>query len=468
MKFPTHFTTMLLMGMAVSPVAPQPSTPRLEPFGLEGKVVTALGIYGSLYAGTDGDGVFRRHIYDPDTGWVSLGLEGRKIRAVYPHKFGPLGFATTAGIERNPMKKDSVLIYCSTFDQPEWTVTDSGITRSEVMAIRSLDGFPDPTICGETFAGAIGTSGQIWRRGFNRTHWKKIFEIGVGVVNVVRADQQSGNVWAGGETGFFAPWIAKSTDKGESWEIFYPDLSGDNACNSIVIHPDDPEVAYAGMEGAVIKTADGGKTWTYTGLRDAPAYMYGLALDAATPDHIFAGGTIANPNTWALWESFDGGETWKEIPSAGPPADAGMMSPALTGISSIVADPSRPGVIYIATYGHGVWKYESLATGVENPDDSGLPKGLVLEQSYPNPFNRGTVIRFEIPSSLANTSTRLAIYNLQGKLVRELINRRLPAGNYVARWEGRNDADREVASGIYLYRLHVGNVTEMRKLTLLK
>ncbi len=219
----------------------------------------------------------------------------------------------------------------------------------------------------------------------------------------------------------------------------------------------------------MIKTTDGGKIWSYTGLRDTPAYMYGLALDAATPDHIFAGGTIANPNAWALWESFDGGETWKEI----PPADAGMMSLAITGISSIVADPSRPGVIYIATYGHGVWKYESPMTGVDDPDDSALPKGLVLEQNYPNSlqtsvFNAGTTIRFTIPPALTDVSTNLAIYNLRGELVRELLNRHLPAGNHGARWDGKDDSGCQVASGIYFYRLNVGNVVEMRKLSLLK
>ncbi|MGH7601547.1 MAG: hypothetical protein ACREOI_34740, partial [bacterium] len=214
MRIKIFLTTVQSLILSAAAIYAQSHSPRLEPFGLEGKVVTALGIYGSLYAGTDGDGVFRRHIYDPDTGWVSLGLEGRKIRSVYPHKYGPLGFATTAGIERNPMKKDSVLIYCSTFDQLEWTVTDSGITRGEVMAIRSLDGFPDESICGETFAGTFGAAGQIWRRGFTSTYWKKVLDIGVGVVNVVRADERSGNVWAGGETGIFAPWIARSADKG--------------------------------------------------------------------------------------------------------------------------------------------------------------------------------------------------------------------------------------------------------------
>jgi hypothetical protein len=120
-----------------------------------------------------------------------------------------------------------------------------------------------------------------------------------------------------------------------------------------------------------------------------------------------------------------------------------------------------------------------LVTSVKAPlAQNESPCGYLLHQNFPNPFstdgrfrtagNAGTVIRFEVPPSLANTSTRLAVYNLRGELVRELINRRLPAGNYVARWEGGNDAGREVASGIYLCRLQVGNVTEMRKLTLLK
>jgi hypothetical protein len=412
-------------------------------------------------------GFFRQGNFGNDTGWVSLGLEGKKILSVYPHKYGPLGFATSAGIELQPSDADSVLIYCSTFDQPEWAVTDSGMNRGEVAAIRSLDGFPDPTICGETFAASAGSSAGVWRRGFTSTRWEKVLEIGIGIANVVRADERSGNVWAGGETGIFAPWIAKSTDKGEKWEISYPDLSGDNACNSIVIHPNDPNIAYAGMEGAVIKTTDGGKTWSYTGLRDTPAYIYGLALDAANSAHIFAGGLIANPNTWALWESFDAGETWQEIPSV-PPADAGMMSLALSGISSIVADPSGAGVIYIATLGHGVWKYESLTTGVDDPPETSLPLQFRLEQNYPNPFNPGTMIRFEIPAALDRSFVQLAIFDVRGVLVRLLVDRNLNAGPHQVKWDGKNQKGQLVASGVYFCRLQAGTVRQVRKLSLLR
>jgi flagellar hook assembly protein FlgD len=106
------------------------------------------------------------------------------------------------------------------------------------------------------------------------------------------------------------------------------------------------------------------------------------------------------------------------------------------------------------------------------------PQGYVLEQNYPNPFstegksrvaeNSGTIIRFEIPSSLADSPAHLAIYNLRGELVRELLSKKLPAGNYFVRWDGKDDAGSEAASGIYLYQLQTGNVTARRKLTLLK
>lgn len=439
------------------------SSVRLEPFGLQGKVVTSLGIYGSLYAGTDGYGVFKRSIFNNDTGWVSLGLEGKKIWSVYPHKYGPLGFATSAGIELQPSDGDSVLIYCSIFDQPEWAVTDSGMNRGAVAVIRSLDGFPDPTICGETFAASAGSSAGVWRRAFTSTRWEKVLDIGAGVANVVRADQRSGNVWAGGENGIFAPWIAKSTDQGDNWDISYPDLAGDNACNAIVIHPDNPNLVYAGMEGAVIKTTDGGKTWTFTGLRDTQAYIYGLAFDGANPAHIFAGGLITNPNSWALWESLDAGETWQEIP---PPV---LVTPVVVaGILSIVADPSRAGVIYIATYGHGVWKYESMTTGVDDPPESSLPLQFMLEQNYPNPFNPETTIRFEIPPALGGSSAQLSIVDVRGVLVRVLIDRELNAGSKSVKWDGKDEKDRLVASGVYFCRLQIGNSRQVRKLSLVR
>jgi hypothetical protein len=411
-----------------------------------------------LYAGTIDHGVFRRG--STDSTWTLLGLEGKRIRTVYPHKSGPLGFLTSAGVELHAGDPDSGLVYCNAlFDQPPWTRTDSGMTPGVVLVVWSLDGFADPSICGETFAAAIGSGGQVWRRGLTSTRWESVLDLGIGVGNVVRADEESGNVWAGGETSIFAPWIARSTDQGDTWHVALPDMAGDNACNSIVVHPDDPDVAYAGMEGAVIQTTDGGVTWNFTGLHDTPAYTYGLALDVATPAHLLAGGMVANPNNWALWESVDAGETWTVIP---PP----VLDPPeqVSGISSIVADASAFGVFYIATFGHGVWRYENQVSGTEPP----LPVHVQLEQNHPNPFNPLTRMQFDVSAALHGSRVHLAIYDVRGRLVRVLVDRDMPAGEYRAEWNGTDDDGRPVASGTYFGRLHVASERQVRKLSLVR
>ena len=110
-----------------------------------------------------------------------------------------------------------------------------------------------------------------------------------------------------------------------------------------------------------------------------------------------------------------------------------------------------------------------LATGVQDtPWHSHAPVRSLLHPNFPNPFNAGTVIRFEITPAFAHATARLGIYDLRGELVSELLNHPLPAGNYFVRWEGKNQAGAAAASGIYFYRLQVGNLNEMRKLTLLR
>ncbi|MDH3217185.1 MAG: hypothetical protein OEN01_13025, partial [Candidatus Krumholzibacteria bacterium] len=107
----------------------------LEPFGLAGRHVTSLGMHGSLYAGTIDDGVFRRDLSNPQASWVSLGLPGKRIRAVYPHTSGPLGFTTSAGLEGNAPHLDSALVYCSEMDQLPWVESDDGMTRNDIISV---------------------------------------------------------------------------------------------------------------------------------------------------------------------------------------------------------------------------------------------------------------------------------------------------------------------------------------------
>ena len=94
------------------------------------------------------------------------------------------------------------------------------------------------------------------------------------------------------------------------------------------------------------------------------------------------------------------------------------------------------------------------------------PRQSRLEPNYPNPFNGRTILRYEVGAS---GLVDLAIYDLQGQLVRQLVSRIRPPGSYEVGWDGLNARGAAVASGVYMGRLRVGAAfAESRKLVLVK
>jgi len=69
---------------------------------------------------------------------------------------------------------------------------------------------------------------------------------------------------------------------------------------------------------------------------------------------------------------------------------------------------------------------------------------------------------------MINSLTELKIYDLQGKLIKTLVNEVLPAGNYLSKWDGKNENGNQVASGVYIYNLKVAHRQKSGKMTFLK
>jgi hypothetical protein len=113
---------------------------------------------------------------------------------------------------------------------------------------------------------------------------------------------------------------------------------------------------------------------------------------------------------------------------------------------------------------------EALAvtvTGIEPP----LPTSFALKQNYPNPFNPTTIIEFAVGSeggSAEREAVVLEIYNVLGQQVKTLVNEELPPGNYRYEWNATDDIGARVATGVYLYRLSVGETRESKKMLFLK
>jgi hypothetical protein len=105
-------------------------------------------------------------------------------------------------------------------------------------------------------------------------------------------------------------------------------------------------------------------------------------------------------------------------------------------------------------------------------DIASRPRAFELDQNYPNPFNPMTTIRFTVNGSGYTVHrplrTTLKIYNVRGQMVRTLVDQEKARGSYTVIWDGKNEKGRQVSSGIYFYRLSVGDESEIKKMILLK
>jgi hypothetical protein len=108
---------------------------------------------------------------------------------------------------------------------------------------------------------------------------------------------------------------------------------------------------------------------------------------------------------------------------------------------------------------------QSTATGVDNGDESNLPREINLSQNYPNPFNPSTRIEFSL---LQPQRVEITIFNSLGQRVRTIETDARAAGNHAVTWDSRDDLGRPLASGIYFYTLRAGTLTETKKMVLLK
>ena len=89
-----------------------------------------------------------------------------------------------------------------------------------------------------------------------------------------------------------------------------------------------------------------------------------------------------------------------------------------------------------------------------------------LNGNFPNPFNPITTISFSVSDVLSLVN--IDIYNLKGQKVKSLVNEQLAAGQHSVTWNGKDDSNKPVSSGIYFYKMRAGKYTSSRKMILMK
>ncbi len=104
----------------------------------------------------------------------------------------------------------------------------------------------------------------------------------------------------------------------------------------------------------------------------------------------------------------------------------------------------------------------SVPTGIGNVQNN-IANNYSLSQNYPNPFNPETVIQYEISSGNKLSDVRLVVYDALGKEVATLVNSKQKTGKFTVKFNGK-----DLASGIYFYKLETNDFQKVLKMTLIK
>lgn len=200
--------------------------------------------------------------------------------------------------------------------------------------------------------------------------------------------------------------------------------------------------------GVSVVAPNGGETWI-EGTTQVITWSATDLLGVTDVDLFFSTDNGGNYASIALAEANDGSYNWT-IPGT-PSVQALVRVVARDGSSNSGVDVSDA-VFTIQTASSVPW----LPREVRAP---------VLLQNRPNPFNPVTRIGFALPQA---GPARLAVFTLEGRLVRDLADQVFPAGYSELVWDGRDATGRPAASGVYLYALDVNGRRETRKLTLSK
>ena len=287
--------------------------------------------------------------------------------------------------------------------------------------------------------------------------------------------------WAVGENGV----VLKTTDAGTTWQSM--NLPVAETPNLYGVYAFSANRAVVAGQGVLYQTLDGGANWSGYGNSNITFYSvtfvdslkgWAAASDGNVYTTTDGGANWAAQNTgsneplhdvmfwdpmlgWAvggngtILQTVDGGQHWE--------AD---KSPSQMDLNYVTFVDTSDGGWVLGNGGTVLQGGVGTIVGIHTPDAPvTVPATVELLPNYPNPFNPSTTIQVRV---LRRQPVRLEIFNLQGQKVRTLWIGELAAGTHRFVWNGRNDANQPVSSGVYLYRLTTDNQSLSRKTVLLK
>lgn len=447
--------------------------------GLGNPVVDGLlsvaGSPGTVWAGTDGGGIYRTN--NSGASWTQL--DG--------------GLLNTYDFSLALRPSNHELYLGTGFGDQFWRSTDQATSWTRASFLFSHDSehgvAADPLAVGTVYLSAYG--GGVYRSTNDGTTWVDPDSLSatltnrfvrpllawpgetghllVGAGNGVWESLDGGGHWVPKGSGLPASFSVRSLALAPAAPAIYAgsDINGVYRLNgtgvwaqknvglrgrfvhALVVDATLASTVYAATDSGLFKSTDSADDWVPSGTGLGPGTVRALVQDPIHPSVLFCGVSGSG-----VYQSGDGGNHWAVL---GNPANL----PSLT-VRSLVVDPALA-TVYAGTDG-GTAAYTNyplwpLAVGPETPNE-----GLSLAVG-PNPARTGLVrIRYSLPRA---GPARVGVFGLRGERVRELQDKEENAGMHTLVWDGRDHDGHPSAPGVYFVRLESAAGTRAARVVLL-
>ncbi len=295
------------------------------------------------------------------------------------------------------------------------------------------------------YVGSAG--GGVWKSTNGGLTWKPVFDeqpvSSIGAVSVFQPNPDV--VWVGSGEGnprnsvLGGNGIYKSLDGGNTWQ--HLGLEKTERIHRVVLHPTDPNIAYAATMGklwgenserGIYKTTDGGKTWKRVLYVDERTGAADLVMDASNPNKLFAAMWDHRRWPWSfrsggpgsgLFVTYDGGDSWKRLTEDDglPKGDLGRIGLAISR--------SNPEIVYAIV--------EADKSALLRSEDGGRTWKTVNDdpRTVNRPFYYADIRVDPVwPNRIYNLAARMTVSNDSGKTFNGLPGTRTIHGDYHALW----------------------------------
>ena len=229
----------------------------------------------------------------------------------------------------------------------------------------------------------------------------------------------------------------------------------DNEIRSLVTDPQDPGVALCAVDGGLYRQSGRGTDWRPFGA-GLPSPVRTLIHHPQDPNRMYAA------SNFGVYESLDRGASWSPMPTEG-------LRDLI--IVDVAIHPLDPTTLYATTSNFfrtdgALHRFRlDAVTSIDDLPGGGTPTVTRIDlRGAPNPFIGRTELSFRLAEA---SDVRLHVFDVAGRRVLSLVDRRLAAGEHIFAWTGADAGERPVGRGVYFARLVVDGVLKGRtKLTL--